>query len=196
MPVDHLGAATWCSSALIQSGHNWFEANGISFLGELLYTGNNQEVCQFYFSTLQSSATVYDITAFFSNYMGGLIYVGLKIWPIPCMYTLWMTLGQVNMQGITYRHYRVSCTQAGCRWLLWLAKYGSWGLLSSTSSTILVATGHITATLLQIRLRISTVGNRDIPVYYLEVPLPVLGDLGAYLIHGPHNRQTHIHRQT
>ena len=133
MPVDHLGAATWCSSALIQSGHNWFESNGISFMGELLYTGNNQEVWQFYFSTLQSSATVYDITAFFSNYMGGLIYVGLKIWPIPCMYTLWMTLGQVNMQGITYRHYRVSCTQAGCRWLLWLAKYSPWGLLSSTS---------------------------------------------------------------
>ena len=24
MPVDHLGAATWCSTALIQSGHNWF----------------------------------------------------------------------------------------------------------------------------------------------------------------------------
>jgi len=80
MPVDHLGAATWCSSALIQSGHNWFEANGISFLGELLCTGNyhNQEVCQFYFSTLQSSVTVYDITAFFSNYMGGLGYVGAK----------------------------------------------------------------------------------------------------------------------
>jgi len=76
MPVDHLGAVTWCSSALIQSGHNWFESNGISFLGELLYTGNNQEVWQFYFSTLQ--ATVYDITAFFSNYMGGLIYVGAK----------------------------------------------------------------------------------------------------------------------
>ena len=65
MPVDHLGAATWCSSALIQSGHNWFEANGISFLGELLYTGNNQEVWQFYFGTLQSSATV--ITAFFQT---------------------------------------------------------------------------------------------------------------------------------
>jgi len=65
-----------CSSALIQSGHNWFESNGISFLGELLYTGNNQEVWQFYFSTLQ--ATVYDITAFFSNYTGGLIFVGAK----------------------------------------------------------------------------------------------------------------------
>ena len=60
-----------------------------------------------------------------------------------------LTLGQVNMQGITYRHYRVSCTQAGCRWLWWLAKYGP----------ILVATGHITATPLQIRLRISTVGK-------------------------------------
>jgi len=44
-----------------------------------------------------------------------------------------MTLGQVKMQGITYKLNRVSCNQAGCRWLWWLAKYFSWGLLSSTS---------------------------------------------------------------
>jgi len=25
MPVDHLGAATWCSLALIHCGHNWFK---------------------------------------------------------------------------------------------------------------------------------------------------------------------------